>query len=107
MDQKSHRDVISRAAKGTDISVDTMRKAVGEYLHEVAGVLSEADPERRVRLPGLCTLKVKVHDSHTRYDFQKEERVQVPAYRSLKVDASRRLRKTLKLPLKEFYDEYE
>lgn len=105
MEQIGHRDIVYRAARKSDLSAKTIKSAVGEYLGELAGVLSEADPERKVELPSVGILRVEVHDSHSRYDFQNEERVTVPAYRMLKIDASRRLRKTLKLPLQEFYEE--
>lgn len=107
MDRVAHRDVVYRAARKSDIPVKKLKKGVKQYLDELAGVLSEADPERKVKLPGVGDLKVEVHDGHSRWDFQKEERVEVPAYRMLKIDASRRIRKTLKLPLKDFYEEYK
>lgn len=107
MDSVTHKELIQRAARGTDLKVREMRDYVGAYLSTVSTVLSEADPERKVHVPQVGTLRVQVHASHDAYSFEKEERVRVPAYRDLKITPDRRLKKTLKAPLKKFYEGFD
>lgn len=103
-----HKDVLKRASDRMDVGIKPMRKYVKNYLAALGSFITEADPERNVRMYGVGILKVRNHKGHKgRKGFKKGdsgEVIEVPAHRSLRIDPYPRVRNVLKSSIEKLYN---
>lgn len=106
-----HREVLRRAADRMGVGIQPMRKHVKYYLQSLASFLTEADPERDVRVHNLGVIRVRAHEGHKgRKGFGKGdsgEEIELPPHRSLRLDPCPRVDNVMKASLKKFYDSDE
>lgn len=106
-----HRDVLRRAADRMGVGIQPMRKHVKNYLQSLSSFITEADPERDVRVHNLGVIRVRAHKGHKgRKGFGKGESgevVELPAHRSIRLDSCPRIDNVMKASLEKFYDSDE